>query len=544
MGSRSGRPSPDSGRTPHYTVVVPTIGRPCLGGLLQSLAAATGPAPDEIIVVDDRRHRADPLELAGTPLPVRVLPSGGRGPAAARNCGWRDARSEWVAFLDDDVEVSATWRADLAEDIRLLPEQAAATQGRISVPLPAGRRPTDWERNVAGLEEACWATADMAYRRVALEDVGGFDERFPRAYREDSDLGLRVTTAGWLILRGERQVTHRVRPAGPLVSLRLQAGNADDVLMRALHGPDWRMRVFAGPGRTGRHVATTLSLLTAAGGALAGRRRLTWAGSVGWAALSSELFWRRVAPGPRTPGEVAQMAATSAVLPLAAVGHMLRGQAGRLRILRRGRWPALGDSEPALPFPTLRARARFGPVPRPVGADPGWEPKAILFDRDGTLIVDRHYLSDPAGVLPLPTARWAVRRARDAGLSLAVVTNQSGVARGLMTRSEMEQVNDRLNRLIGPFGYWAVCCHGPGEGCGCRKPAPGLIQEAAGALGFAPGDCAVIGDIGADVDAARAAGARAVLVPTRRTRPEEIRDAYQVAPDLITAVELVLGGRC
>ena len=76
----------------------------------------------------------------------------------------------------------------------------AATQGRIVVPVPA--RPTDWERNVSGLEHARWATADMAYRRDVLAAVGGFDERFPRAYREDADLGLRVTAAGWRIVDG------------------------------------------------------------------------------------------------------------------------------------------------------------------------------------------------------------------------------------------------------------------------------------------------------------------------------------------------------
>ena len=70
----------------------------------------------------------------------------------------------------------------------------AATQGRFEVPLPGDRRPTDWERSTGGPGAARWATADMAYRREALAAVGGFDERFPRAYREDADLALRVRT--------------------------------------------------------------------------------------------------------------------------------------------------------------------------------------------------------------------------------------------------------------------------------------------------------------------------------------------------------------
>ena len=86
-----------------------------------------------------------------------------------------------------------------------------------------------------------------------------------------------------------------------------------------------------------------------------------------------------------------------------------------------------------------------------------------------------------------------------------------------------------------------VCLHGPWEGCGCRKPAPVLIEAAAGALGVEVADCVVIGDIGADVEAARAAGARGVLVPTPVTRAEEVAAAPEVAADLLSAVELVLG---
>ena len=90
------------------------------------------------------------------------------------------ARAAWTVFLDDDVRPAS----GLAR--RIWPPISAGwgrvdggSQGRIVVPEPHGRAPTDWERNVAGLERARWATADMAYRRAALEAVGGFDERFP-----------------------------------------------------------------------------------------------------------------------------------------------------------------------------------------------------------------------------------------------------------------------------------------------------------------------------------------------------------------------------
>ena len=146
----------------------------------------------------------------------------------------------------------------------------------------------------------------------------------------------------------------------------------------------------------------------------------------------------------------------------------------------------------------------------------------MLFDRDGTLVVDVPYNGDPARVELVAGAREAVARLRAAGIPVAIVSNQSGVARGLLTRADVAAVNRRIEELLGPIGPWFVCPHAPGDGCDCRKPAPGLILRAAVALGVAPQDCVVIGDTGADVDAARAAGARAVLVPNAVTRTEEI----------------------
>jgi histidinol-phosphate phosphatase family protein len=122
-----------------------------------------------------------------------------------------------------------------------------------------------------------------------------------------------------------------------------------------------------------------------------------------------------------------------------------------------------------------------------------------------------------------------------------VVSNQSGVARGLISAAELRRVNRRVEDLLGPLGPWALCPHGPEAACACRKPAPGLILRAARRLGVPPERCAVVGDIGADVQAARAAGARAILVPTPRTRAEEITAATEVARDLDEAVDLLLG---
>ncbi|MET8146122.1 HAD family hydrolase [Sphaerisporangium sp. NPDC005288] len=167
-------------------------------------------------------------------------------------------------------------------------------------------------------------------------------------------------------------------------------------------------------------------------------------------------------------------------------------------------------------------------------------PRAVLFDRDGTLIHDVPYNADPRLVSPMPGARAALDRLRGAGMPLGVVTNQAGVAKGLFDAAALRRVNARVEELLGPFGVWAVCPHDDGDGCACRKPMPGLVLRAARALGVAPADCVVIGDIGRDMEAARAAGARGILVPTPVTLPAEVDAAPEVARDLADAVERVM----
>ncbi|MEP6696056.1 MAG: HAD-IIIA family hydrolase [Pseudonocardiales bacterium] len=495
------------------SVVIPTIRPDLLRNCLGSLAGANGPLPGEVVVVDDRPHTGWPLDVdVPGKLARRISVHRGpaRGPAAARNVGWRVATGDWIAFLDDDVVVSPTWLADLAADLAEMLQDVAASQGRIHVPLPAGRRPTDWERNIAGLETARWATADMAYRRSVLAAVGGFDERFRRAYREDADLALRVRAAGHRLTVGERRVGHPPRPAPWTVSLKMQAGNRYDPLMRRLHGSDWRERAEAPPGRIARHVAVTTALALSAAAALTGHRRLAAAAAAGWLAGTADLAAARIAPGPRTPDEIAAMAVTSALLPPLATAHRLRGEWAWRSVVQLTQPPAL--------------------------------PAAVLFDRDGTLVRDVPYNGDPALVEPMPGAAEAVALLRSRGVAVGVVSNQSGVGRGRLSTEQVAAVNARIDELVGPFDVWCVCPHTEADACDCRKPAPGLVREAARTLHVDPAGCVVIGDIGSDVAAAQAAGARGVLVPTSQTRPEEVAAAATVAPDLLSAARLVLGG--
>lgn len=332
-----------------FDLVIPTVGRESLAVLLDSLAVADGPRPGRILLVDDRRDRRAPLLAMAVPPGVEVLAGPARGPAAARNVGWRAATAPWVVFVDDDVVPSDSWLRDLAADVAAAPPDVVALQGRVRVPLPPDRPPTDWERNVTGLETARWITADMAVRRAALEEVGGFDERFPRAYREDLDLALRLQAAGGQVRMGGRRVLHPVRPAPWWISLKLQAGNRDDVLMNALHGAAWRPH--APRGRRPWHLATTALALAGAAGVAARRPSVAVPALAGWAAATAQLAWVRVRPGPRDAREVAAMLATSAALPPVATYHWLAALAGRRRLL----------AQPGPAGPTGPGRSRRAP---------------------------------------------------------------------------------------------------------------------------------------------------------------------------------------
>jgi D-glycero-D-manno-heptose 1,7-bisphosphate phosphatase len=168
----------------------------------------------------------------------------------------------------------------------------------------------------------------------------------------------------------------------------------------------------------------------------------------------------------------------------------------------------------------------------------------VLFDRDGTLIENVPYLADPQRVRPMPGVRRTLNQLRRQGMAVGIVSNQSGVGQGLIGADQLAQVNARVESLLGPFDTWQICPHTPDALCSCRKPEPGLVTAAARELGLAPHECLMIGDIGSDVDAALAAGARAVLVPTRKTKIGEIDHAHlvaDVAPNVRSAVRRHVG---
>lgn len=166
--------------------------------------------------------------------------------------------------------------------------------------------------------------------------------------------------------------------------------------------------------------------------------------------------------------------------------------------------------------------------------------RAVLFDRDNTLAVDVPYNGDPALVRPMPYARESIARLRRAGIAVGIVSNQSGIGRGIVTAVQVQAVDRRLQELVGDVDVSLCCPHLPEDGCGCRKPQPGMIRDACRLLDVPADRTVVVGDIGSDVTAAQRAGAIGVLVPTPKTRTEEVRAATRIAPNLRVAVDLVL----
>tara|TARA_R110000868_G_scaffold2384_6_gene17704 strand:- start:13353 stop:13868 length:516 start_codon:yes stop_codon:yes gene_type:complete len=162
------------------------------------------------------------------------------------------------------------------------------------------------------------------------------------------------------------------------------------------------------------------------------------------------------------------------------------------------------------------------------------DPFLVLLDRDGTINIDRHYLSDPDGLEFLPGAVEGLQTLRDVGAVFAIVTNQSGIGRGYFDIVTAEAVNARLVEMLREQGveiaFVGLCPHAPEEGCDCRKPAPKLALEAAAATGLPLDQAWVIGDKASDTGLADAVGARGVLIA-----PGSARDLTDAARIILTA---------
>jgi D-glycero-D-manno-heptose 1,7-bisphosphate phosphatase len=172
----------------------------------------------------------------------------------------------------------------------------------------------------------------------------------------------------------------------------------------------------------------------------------------------------------------------------------------------------------------------------------------VLLDRDGTLNVDCDYLCDPARLELIPGAAGALRRLAGLGLGLIVITNQSGVGRGLIRPDQLAAVHQRLGELLAGEGVKLAgiyaCPHVPADACHCRKPGIALVEQAAAELDFNPAQGFVVGDKASDIELGRRLGATTLLVRTgygAETERDGRADPDFVVDDLAQAAEVIHG---
>jgi GT2 family glycosyltransferase len=311
------------------SVVVPTyqrldlLGR-CLEALLVQRFAASR---YEIIVADDGNSpRAAALveRLAcrvGERGPaLRYLPiTGAHGPAAARNAGWRSAAGPIIAFTDDDCVPGSGWLRAGVDAMRAGVDGAAG-----KLVIPCSERPTDYERNAALLAHAEFVTANCFYRREALEAVGGFDERFPCAWREDSDLAFALIERGACLVRAPAAlVLHPIRPRPWGVSLAQQRRSMYNALLYRKHPRLYRERIQAAP--PWNYYATVLALLIALVGAASQQSGAALVGLALWLILTVRFTLARLCGTSHAPAHLAEMLVTSALIPPICVFWRLLG---------------------------------------------------------------------------------------------------------------------------------------------------------------------------------------------------------------------------
>jgi glycosyltransferase involved in cell wall biosynthesis len=302
--------------TPAITVVVPTYGRPALiERCLQALSSQTLPLEQyEIVVVADGPDAATRAAVERTGMAVRLLElTRRRGPAAARNAGWRAARAPIVAFTDDDTLPAPEW---LAEGLSAIRRGCDAVSGRVVMPVPGV--PTDYERDAARLGSAEFVTANCFVTVATLRSIGGFDERFELPWREDSDLQFALLEHGARLEHEPRAVVvHPIRGGRWGVSLSQQRKVQFDALLYKKHPKLYRERIRRAPRVD--YYATVGALAAGLGAAMAGWWALAMAAAAAWLVLTVRFCAERLAGTRKDLRHIGEMIATSAAIPPLAV---------------------------------------------------------------------------------------------------------------------------------------------------------------------------------------------------------------------------------
>jgi glycosyltransferase involved in cell wall biosynthesis len=306
------------------SVVVPTYKRPellerCLKGLLTQKFT---PADFEIIIADDAASDATKKQVENwarqaqeTGHTIYYVPVTGsrHGPSAARNCGWRTAQAEIIAFTDDGCVPEMHW---LQMGVNAFTDDIAAISGRIVVPLPSV--PTDYEYNAAQIQHSEFTTANCFYRCSVLAQVGGFDEYFTSASCEDSDLFFTLQSQHFIcIFAPEAVVMHPVRAARWGVSLQQQRKSMFNALLYKKHPDLYRRHIKAAP--PWRYYGIVACLLLILLGLSVHIGFLAIIALLVWLYLTGRFCIQRLRKTSRAPGHILEMIITSALIPPLAV---------------------------------------------------------------------------------------------------------------------------------------------------------------------------------------------------------------------------------
>jgi glycosyltransferase involved in cell wall biosynthesis len=275
------------------------------------LTQSLDPAEYEIIVADDeasfKTYELEAALRAQYPLHhiQYVSVTGSHGPAAARNQGWQKAKGKVVAFTDDDCIPHTDW---LSQGLMAVNQGADAVWGQVI--MSVGPNPTDYELSAARLAKAEFVTANCFCRKDVLEYTRGFDERFKKAWREDSDFYFTLLEANFKIVHVPKAiVNHPIRPAPFAIALKQEKNNLYEALLFKKHPSLYRTKVGRGI-MPFYYVMVLTFLLFALGSEISGLAFLL---------LLVFFFVKRIHKSSKDIRHVAEIAVTSVFIPFLSV---------------------------------------------------------------------------------------------------------------------------------------------------------------------------------------------------------------------------------
>ena len=314
----------------NISVVIPTFRRPALlHKCLNAILAQHCPdcSFDVTIVSDGPDPATESLvqkikcAYPGFPLYFHSLEKKA-GPAAARNHGWKNSTGELIVFTDDDCIPSANWLAGYWARYQAHNQNLIAFTGKVEVPVP--EKPTDYEKNVSHLSTAEFITANCACSRHALEMVNGFDEAFPVAWREDSDLQFRLMEKQVPIVHvQEAEVCHPVRPASWGSSLRDQQKSMFNALLFKKHPGFYRKRIAESP--VWNYYVIFFSTIAAVAAAILNAPDALVAALFCWLLAVVSFLVRRLKGTDPSVSHRFEMVVTSVLIPYLSIYWTIRG---------------------------------------------------------------------------------------------------------------------------------------------------------------------------------------------------------------------------